>query len=172
MVFNTVWCLKERVRFCSTKIKKYKMCFPVFKCGSATLGFKGIVSRDFEVCVLVPLDRSERDRGSFYSLTGAHICYCFYHTILWNTIKSSKVSPGKGVMAQSAPLPGLIWALVAPCRSYICYYAEVQCAPHSLVAPLPGYEMSRGRSLSQDSLTVKPTSAKAQKMKNLTRNRL
>jgi hypothetical protein len=65
-----------------------------------------------------------------------------FNNLIWflNMIKSSKVSPSKGVIAQSAPLPGLIWAPVAPCQSYICYYAEVQFAPYSFVAPLPGLQ--------------------------------
>jgi hypothetical protein len=41
-----------------------------------------------------------------------------------------------------------------------------------LTLPYRGYEMSRGRSLSRDSLTAKTTTAKARLIKNSTRNHL
>jgi hypothetical protein len=122
----------------------------------AALLIKGIVSRDFEVCFLVPLDSSDiatpDGTGSFFKIksilcwifdylglgassfhyerisaqraTAAHstplpelIFVIVFITHSWNTIKLSKVS--QGVIAQSAPLLGLIWTPVAPCQSYI-----------------------------------------------------
>jgi hypothetical protein len=83
-----------------------------------------IVSRDFEVCFLVPLDSSDittpAGTGSFFKIQAIwfQIFDFFAHGAI--SFRSERISAQRATGAHSTPLPGLLFVIV-----FITHTAEI-----------------------------------------------
>jgi hypothetical protein len=92
---------------------------------SQVIGFEGIVSRDFEVCFLVPLDSSDiatpDGMGSFLKIKSIYCRIFDYSGLGASSFCCEQISAQGATTTHSTPLPGLIFVIVI-----ITHTAEIQ----------------------------------------------